>query len=364
MKLHLPAGFACIGLVVLFGCGSIPPTPPLHMAVKSGDLDEVRKLAGQDGAVAERDPSGLTALHVALQLGRREVALELISRGSDVNARSRDGSTPLSMAVDKDYVDVVDQLLSRRATLEFFEAGPSPLFDAVRRNNLPMADRLLRAGAKASRRNFDGETPLHVAANRGYVSMIGRLLDAGADVDAAMPDGRTPMHQAALNNAYAAVDLLYAKGAKVTTAEGETGVFCSAVLHRHIAQRDYMNGAVALAEQRLERARATFLLCQSTAADRASQLASDVAQTQLLNVMALFVGAVGARLDAKTSITGYGERTVPIASTTSREGLRDSYRGIARYCELEAEKAVSVSACIRSTATNSSACFATKDEAK
>src|SRR3954462_3111130 len=91
---------------------------------------------------------GPGSLTDAIQSGNRAAALEMISKGADVNAAESDGTTALHWAVHHDDVDMVD--------------------------------RLLKAGAKANRKNDYGATPMSEAATVGNVAVLQKLIDAGA----------------------------------------------------------------------------------------------------------------------------------------------------------------------------------------
>jgi ankyrin repeat protein len=345
-------------LASLVACAT-QPLPPLHAAIREGNLDAVRTQLAAGGDTSQRDANGLTPLHAAITLGRREIALELIRRGADVNARTRNGSTPLTLAIDKRYLDVLDLLLERNATIDA-PTGASALITAVRRNDALLVDRFLRAGAQVDRRSPDGESALHIAANLGHLQLVERLLAAGADVDAAMADGRTPIHYAVLNNQWAAADLLYARGAKVGPASGELGGLTTALVYRQAAERDYRTHATSRSVERLQLAKAAFRSLESVASARADELASQVIKGQALNALALFVGAAKANIDARTSLSGSGSAIVPLASTDDPQRLRDSYKGIATWCDSEAKRMDDIVACVTANPSGDAPCFASK----
>ncbi|MEO5957384.1 MAG: ankyrin repeat domain-containing protein [Nitrospiraceae bacterium] len=72
--------------------------PLLTMAVRRGDLEEVRLLLNSGARVDARTAFGRTALHEAALYGLPEIAALLISRGADVNAKNPRGETPLFYA--------------------------------------------------------------------------------------------------------------------------------------------------------------------------------------------------------------------------------------------------------------------------
>ena len=71
---------------------------PIHNAVKSGNLNQVKALLNQGVPVNSRDEHGATPLHWAAWMGRLSVVQELLKRGAHVNPRTRSGMTPLHIA--------------------------------------------------------------------------------------------------------------------------------------------------------------------------------------------------------------------------------------------------------------------------
>ena len=67
--------------------------------------------------------------------------------------------------------------------------GTTALHWAVERDDLDMADLLIRAGARVTARTREGVTPLQLAAINGSAAMLDRLIKAGADPNAAADAG-------------------------------------------------------------------------------------------------------------------------------------------------------------------------------
>ena len=78
--------------------------------------------------------------------------------------------------------------------------GATALHWAVYRDDLEMADLLIRAGANVKAVNREGVTPLAMASLYGNAPMISRLLKAGAEAATKLgPNGQTMLMLAARN---------------------------------------------------------------------------------------------------------------------------------------------------------------------
>jgi ankyrin repeat protein len=119
-----------------------------------------------------------------------------------------------------------------RVQIDAAEAdGFTALHWAVQRDNLPIVDLLLKAGANAKATTRYNVPPLYLAANNGNAAIVGRLLDAGADPNASVYEGQTMLMTAALAGKADAVRRLLTRGAKVDAIEpyrGQTALMWAA----------------------------------------------------------------------------------------------------------------------------------------
>ena len=145
------------------------PSEALHLAVRKGNIAEVKRLIGNGTPVDARDAIGSTPLLDAAWTGEAEIAEFLIEHGADVNAHHH-------------------------------ESGATPLQYAVLTGQAKITRLLLDAGAKLAGDYRDGQSLLHVAAARGYATIIDLLVAAKADVQALDANGNTPLDSAVLHN--------------------------------------------------------------------------------------------------------------------------------------------------------------------
>jgi uncharacterized protein len=118
----------------------------------------------------------------------------------------------------------VRALLSQRGAIDVNAAqgdGATALHWAAHRDDLTIADLLIRTGARANAANDNGATPLHLACTNRSAPMVERLLVAGADAAAALLNGETVLMTCARAGSAAAVKALIARGADVNAKEKE-----------------------------------------------------------------------------------------------------------------------------------------------
>jgi uncharacterized protein len=99
--------------------------------------------------------------------------------------------------------------------------GATALHWAAHRDDLAIADLLIRAGARARVANDLGVTPLHLACTNRSAPMVERLLAAGANARAALVNGETVLMTCARAGNALAVKTLLAHGADVNAKENE-----------------------------------------------------------------------------------------------------------------------------------------------
>lgn len=142
------------------------------------------------------------------------------------------GIAPLALASDSPVADAamddnrgaVQALIDKKADVNAPQAdGATALQWAVYRDDLELADLLLKAGASPKLANRDGATAMQLASIHGSAPMMERLLKAGVDVNERGPHDETPLMYAARNGNVQALDLLLQHGADVNAKESLRG---------------------------------------------------------------------------------------------------------------------------------------------
>jgi ankyrin repeat protein len=109
----------------------------------------------------------------------------LLKQRIDVNATQGDGATALHWAAHRDDIMIADLLIRAGARANVADdAGTTPLHLACTNRSGAMVERLLAAGANANATLLNGETVLMTCARAGDVAAVKALLGHGADVNA------------------------------------------------------------------------------------------------------------------------------------------------------------------------------------
>jgi ankyrin repeat protein len=136
---------------------------------------------------------------------------DLIAKKADVNAPDADNSTALHWAAYRDNVELADVLLKAGAKPNAAnDLGVTPLWPASENGSAAMVKRLLEAGANPNLALLSGETPLMVAARSGYPDVVELLLNKGANPNAHGTRGQTALMWAASQKHPAVVKVLLA----------------------------------------------------------------------------------------------------------------------------------------------------------
>lgn len=244
----LPIALSMVCLSVLW-----TPTAALgddiHTAVRSGNVDEVRKIIAADResllstdrrlrtplhwAAAEGNvelmelvfhPSTLEARNILNQTpiypaiaGRHKAAIQwLLDRGARLDVETRvEGSSPLHLAVELGFADVVDMLLARGADIKKQNRpGSTPLIVAAKAGSCHLIDTLIARGNDPNAVNRAKASALIMAASQGHDECVRILLEKKVDLDKQSLSGQTALHFAAKRGDIDSVRRLLEAGAK------------------------------------------------------------------------------------------------------------------------------------------------------
>jgi ankyrin repeat protein len=147
------------------------------------------------------------------------------------------GDLSLANAAKQRDRNAVQSLLNGPAKDVAGAEGRAALIWAITRNDVEMADLLLRAGADPKAANEYGATALYAAADNADAAMTKKLLAAGADPNAALNSGETPLMLAARDGRVDTVHALLEGGADPNAKEknGEQTALMWAIAGRHSA---------------------------------------------------------------------------------------------------------------------------------
>ena len=203
--------------------GSVTKLPPLHRAVRAGDVEGVKDLL-EEAAVDpdERDTRGRCALHWAAQMHQgQDLVAYLIGQGLDVDARDKRGRTPLHYAMESGRRKNAQHLLGMGADpCAEFDGGMVALQLCARDGRRDLVIDLLKAGASTEVRGSPYRSALQLAVSLGHIQIVGDLLKAGADMNAEYPQldqeyGKSPLMVAAFRGYREMVEQLLHAGADI-----------------------------------------------------------------------------------------------------------------------------------------------------
>ena len=87
----------------------------LHVAVKQGNVETVKRFLSQGMDVNSLSSSRYTPLHISAGLDKRRITKLLVTNGAKINARDSSGQTPLHLSAGRGHLKMVKFLLSRGA---------------------------------------------------------------------------------------------------------------------------------------------------------------------------------------------------------------------------------------------------------
>ena len=193
------------------------------MAVRMGDIEQVKKLISQGADVNAKDERGRAPLWIAVEAHNMELLELLIAKGADVNAEDESGQTVVDRCILEDWAPrkyVVELLVSKGAGISTLQ----PIHLAAYLGNFDKIKAYVDTDNDVNARSKGGHCPLHTAAVGGQREIIEFLVAKGADINSRDKVGDTPFHYAVRpwEARKDVIELLLAKGADIN-AKGNWG---------------------------------------------------------------------------------------------------------------------------------------------
>jgi ankyrin repeat protein len=203
---------------------------PLMVAVQSGNLPIVKKLAKLPQNLDLKQENGWTALHFTAYSESKggdktlaKIADVLIAAGADLNSKINTGETALSVAIGNEYPLVATTLLNARASVDLTDNnGWTPVMLAVYLGKIDIIKQALPLSSDLNIKNSDGWAALHLTANNHsyggdalQAKIATLLIKNGANVNLRTREGSTALHFAAANNQIEVLKALLATNASI-----------------------------------------------------------------------------------------------------------------------------------------------------
>jgi ankyrin repeat protein len=173
------------------------------------------------------DGEGNTAAHYAIQKHAKYVE-GLLEHGARVDVVNKAGETPLVRAIrESGDANIVALLLTKKANPRLADNdGYFPLYWAVKKGSVEIAEQLLAANADLDAKTKEGRTALSLAAELGNADLVNLLLDGEKKANPNIADNNDylPLHWAAkTGNTDIAKKLIEAKAdVNAKTKEGKS----------------------------------------------------------------------------------------------------------------------------------------------
>ena len=190
---------------------------PLHVAVRSGQVEDVRKALDQQlENVNCLNSKHETPFHLACSLRHKDIVMLLLAFGADPFIKDSDGNTAYSRC-SWEIGDLMNKMLHHN---NLWINGPDNtdgdtlLHSAVRQGDLANAQRLiiiiLKQNISINDINASYETPLHIACALGHKPIVHLLVTNGADMYKRDCYNNAPIHRAVAKGHIEVVNLLIA----------------------------------------------------------------------------------------------------------------------------------------------------------
>lgn len=181
-----------IGLLAHFGLSKAGAYDDFFRAISVDDARSVQALLQRGFDPNTVNPDGIPALMQALRSTSYKTASALATwPQTKVDIRNAQDESPLMLAALRGQLELVTQLLERRA--EVNKPGWTPLHYAATGGHVPVMVLLMAHGAQINAESPNGSTPLMMAAMYGSPEAVKHLIQAGANLQAKNALGLTAL---------------------------------------------------------------------------------------------------------------------------------------------------------------------------
>ena len=164
-------------------------------AVEQGNIEIVRLLIDRVDINTRS-----TAVHTAILFGKDDILQLLIENGADINAKDNQGNSPIYIAVKNNEIRILRILIEKGADINAKNnLGQSPLHLAVELNNFNYTQVLILSHADINTLDANRNSPIHIAIKNGNIEIMKYLIRIRADLNIRNSDGLTPFEIALQN---------------------------------------------------------------------------------------------------------------------------------------------------------------------
>jgi ankyrin repeat protein len=190
-----------------FRVGQFQPSP-MWLACSAGQLEAAKLLHvhGADINLIHDSDFPMTYLMVAAQGGHREMVAWLLQAGADPHyVRESDGETAYASAVGLGHADIAEML---RVVCDKTLTLDEQLVAAAQAGDVPVAEKLLAAGANHAGKEVGGFNAFMWACINGHAAVVKLFLQHGASPYQEGSDGFSPLQWASMKGRAEVIDVL------------------------------------------------------------------------------------------------------------------------------------------------------------
>ena len=155
---------------------------PLHIAVEMGDEDLVELLLTYDVNINIANFKCKTPLHVAAEFSAEIVDI-LLSRGAEIDVLNCDKETPLYIAVKYSQIEVIEELLKYKPSIQNNRNKAAFLFAIKGSDYVDIIKLLWEYGFTITLSDVQNDIKLlYNAVKEGYIQIVENILKSGLDI--------------------------------------------------------------------------------------------------------------------------------------------------------------------------------------